>query len=91
MIKRKGELADYEYRKSIDHVYFTLLVKSAVTQNIKDVIFIEASAYSYIFLEFLRMNPKHQGHSKRKNALYVRVGCLRMVGKLCHVTIIPAP
>lgn len=53
MIIRKGELADYEYRKSIDHVYFTLLVKSAVTQNIKDVIFIEASAYSYIFLEFL--------------------------------------
>lgn len=71
MIKRKGELADYEYRKSIDHVYFTLLVKSAVSQNIKDVILIEASAYSYIFLEFLRMNPKHQGHSKRKNALYL--------------------
>lgn len=30
-----------------------LLVKSAVTQNIKDVILIEASTYSDIFLEFL--------------------------------------
>lgn len=91
MIKRKGELADYEYRKSIDHVYFTLLVKSAVTQNIKDVIFIEASAYSYIFLEFLSgWIPGTKGTPKGKMHC-ISVGCLHMVGKVYHVTIIPAP